>query len=129
MTTENYTGADRRHIEGAVDHLEKTFSEQSQIVARLIVVSENTANSVARLENWITSHELDYRSVRERVLAQEIASDTTIKRVEALALALETTMRTYLADRNKAVGGWVALTAVGAFIVGLLAVFKSFGVL
>lgn len=124
-----YTGTDRRHLETAVDTLERTFAEQSQLVAKLLVVSENTTNAMARLERWVGSHETDYRGVRERLLSQEIVVDANAKRIETLTLALETTMRTYLTDRSKALGVWVALASTAAFVTGVVAVIKSFGVI
>lgn len=124
-----YTGTDRRHLEIAVDTLEKTFAEQSQIVAKLLVVSENTTNAMARLERWVGSHEIDYRGVRERLLSQEIVVDAAGKRIETMTIALEATMQTHLADRSKLLGIWVALASAAAFVSGVVALFKSFGVI
>ena len=126
---ETYPQIERRHLEHAVHGLEKTFAEQSQIVAKLLVISENTAKATERLDLWVNNHEADYRLVRERLLTTELTSDVATKRIEALTVGLETVMRTYMSDRNKAIGGWVALTAVGGAFLGLIAALKSFGVL
>lgn len=126
---ETYPQIERRHLEHAVHGLEKTFAEQSQIVAKLLVISENTAKATERLDLWVNNHEADYRLVRERLLTTELTSDVATKRIEALTVGLETVMRTYMSDRNKAIGGWVALTAVISAAVGLLAALKSFGVI
>ena len=125
---ETYPQIERRHLEHSVHVLEQTFAEQSQIVAKLLVISENTAKATERLDLWVNAHEADYRAVRERLLATELTSDAATKRIEALTAGLETIMRTYMSDRNKAIGGWVALTAVGGAVMGLLAVLKTFGV-
>ena len=125
---ETYPQIERRHLEHAVHGLEKTFAEQSQIVAKLLVISENTAKATERLDLWVNNHEADYRLVRERLLTAELTSDAATKRIEALTVGLETVMRTYMSDRNKAIGGWVALVAVAGAFMGLLAVLKTFGV-
>lgn len=124
--TETYPQVERRHLESTVLMLEKTFADQSQIVAKLLVISENTAKATERLDSWINTHEVDYRLVRERLLTTELVRDADTKRIEALTSGLETIMKTYMSDRNKAIGGWVTLTAIVGMLLGLLSVLKSF---
>jgi hypothetical protein len=112
-----FTGIERRHLEHAVDQLERSHSEQQQIVAKLLVISENNASAMTRLEAWVTSHEADYRAVRERLLSQELIGENISQRLETLNSTINTTMQAYLADKNKVFGGWFILAAVGGIIV------------
>lgn len=133
-----FTGTDRRHLEVAVDQLErshagleKSYAEQSRIVGQLLAISENNTNAMSRVEAWVTAHEVDYRAVRERLLSQEISGENVVKQMAALSVTIETTMNAYLADRNRAVGGWFTVAAVsGAFVAAsaLLVGAKSLGV-
>ena len=133
----DYTSTDRRHLDVAIDHLEKShagleksYIEQSRIVAQLLTISENNANAMSRLEAWVTAHEADYRAGRERLLSQEITGENVVRQMAALSTTIETTMKAYLADRNRAVGGWFTVAAVSGAVVSIVALLvgaKSLG--
>ena len=133
----DYTGTDRRHLEVAVDQLEKShaglersYAEQSRIVSQLLIISENNTNAMSRLEAWVSAHEVDYRTVRERLLSQEITGENVVRQMAALSTTIEATMKAYLADRNRAVGGWFTVAAVSGAVVSLVALLvgaKSLG--
>ena len=131
MPAAEYHGLERRHskLENDLSTMESTFAEQAKIVSKLVVITENSANAMSRLENWVITHEADYRAVRERLLSQEIIGNSISKRLDAVTTALERVTNGYLTDRSKATGAWFAATAVGAFVLGALAVAKAFGVL
>lgn len=117
MPPAEYAGIERRHLEQAVDQLERSHADQQQIVAKLLVISENNASAMTRLESWVTSHEADYRAVRERLLSQEIIGAGIAQRLETLNDTINTTMQAYLGDKNKVFGGWFILAAVGGIVV------------
>lgn len=133
----DYTGTDRRHLEVAVDQLEKShaglersYIEQSRIVSQLLTISENNTNAMSRLEAWMSAHEVDYRTVRERLLSQEITGESVVKQMAVLNVTIETTLKAYLADRNRAVGGWFTVAAVSGALVAAVALLvgaKSLG--
>ena len=128
-TADQYTGPERRHFEQALNELEQSFASQNQIVTKLIVVSENTANSMQRMESWIVAHEQDYRAVRERLLSQELIGSNVSARLDKVTNAFEAVSTRYMNDRSRMLGAYAAAGSAGAFILGLLAVAKAFGFL
>lgn len=124
MQTPEYHGLERRQI-----GLETSFAEHSKTITKLLILSENNVNAMAKLEAWVAAHDADYRTVRERLLSQEVRHDATNKRIETLTAAVETAMNAYLADKNKLRGGWFIVTTIAAVIVGIVAIARSFGIL
>lgn len=112
-----FLGPERRHIDRQLSQLEKTQAEQAKIVAQLVVISENNAKSMTKIDTWVASHETDYRIVRERLLSQEMVGGNISKQVSLLTSMIESTMNQYLADRNRAVGGWFTVAAVSGAVV------------
>ena len=120
---------DRRSTDASVERLEKShawleksYVEQSQLVAKLLIISENNANAMARFEAWVTTHETDYRAVRERLLSQELVGEGISKQLISLTAAIDGVTKAYSSDRNKALGGWFAVAGVSGVIVSLVAV-------
>lgn len=125
----NYHGPERRHLENAIDELEHSLASQNQVVSKLVIISENTTSSLQRLENWVMTHEADYRAVRERLLSQEIIGNSISQRLDKVTAAFESVSAKYMNDRSRVLGAWAAAGSAGAFVLGLLAVAKAFGVL
>jgi hypothetical protein len=131
MPAAEYHGLERRHskLENDLASMEHTFAEQAQIVSKLVVISENNANAMSRLESWVVTHEADYRAVRERLLSQEIIGNTISQRLDKVTSAFETVSVQFMNDRSRFLGAWAAAGSAGAFILGCIAVAKAFGVL
>jgi len=131
MPATEYHGLERRHqkLEDALGEMEHSFAEQSQIVSKLVIISENNSNAMNKLESWVSGHEQDYRAVRERLLSQEIMGSSVLSRLDSLTAALEHVTKGYLADRNRVSGAWAAAGSAGAFVLGLVAIVKAFGII
>jgi hypothetical protein len=131
MPSAEYHGLERRHqkLEDTVNEVQHSFAEQAQIVSKLVIISENNSNAMSRLETWVGAHEQDYRAVRERLLGQEIMGTSVLARLDGLTSALEHVTKAYLTDRSRVLGAWSAAGSAGAFILGLLAAAKAFGVI
>lgn len=124
MPAAEYHGLERRQAA-----LETSFAEQSQIVTKLLTLSENNISAMNRLETWVATHEADYRTVRERLLTQEVRQDAASKRIETLTAAVEAAMNAYLAGKHKLSGGWFVVTTTAATVLGLLTVAKALGLI
>lgn len=127
-TAEQPNMIDRR-VERAVTELEHSLAAQNQVVTKLLVITENTATAMQHMEDWRESHERDYRAVRERLLSQEITGSNISQRLDRVTVAFEAVSTKYMNDRNRMLGAYSAAGSAAAFILGLVAVAKAFGVI
>lgn len=128
-TAEQYNDFDRRRVERVVTELEHSIEAQNQVVTKLLVVTENTATAMQRMEDWRESHERDYRAVRERLLSQELTGSSISQRLDKVTAAFEAVSASYMNDKHRMLGAYAAIGSAGAFVLGLVAVAKAFGIL
>lgn len=116
-----------RRVERTVTELEHSLAAQNQVVTKLLVITENTATAMQRMEDWRESHERDYRAVRERLLSQEITGNNISQRLDKVTAAFEAVSASYMGDKHRMLGAYSAAASAGAFILGMIAVAKAFG--
>lgn len=129
-TAEQHNDPDRRRrVERTVTELEHSLAAQNQVVTKLLVITENTATAMQRMEDWREAHERDYRAVRERLLSQEITGSNVAARLDKVTAAFEAVSAGYMDDKNQRLGAYSAAGSAGALILGLVAVAKAFGLI
>lgn len=126
METQEFNAQERRRLDETVKELTHACAAQTNNITKLLVVSENNTTAVSKMEQWIASHEADYRIVRERLLQMEVTGTQIDKRIEMLTTAIESTMKSYLADKSRVTGGWQVLVSIGAIIMAAISIFAVF---
>lgn len=121
---ETYNGVERRQA-----HLERSMAEMNALVVKVLQVSENNNQALARLDRWVESHEADYRTVRERILVQEVNTGSLVQSVTNLTATLDVAVKQYAGDRNRLTGAWVTIGVIGSAAGSIVALLKVFGVL
>ena len=120
----SYHGVERRQA-----RLEHSLAEMNLLVAKVLQVSENNNQALARLDKWVETHEADYRTVRERVLVQEVGMASLVQSVTGLTATLDVAVKQYAVDRNRLTGAWVTIGVIGSAAGSIVALLKVFGVL